>query len=70
MNKSINIPVNAADCIDLKQLIIESLQEFFDPDFGLELRREIKSALKKSLDGQAKGKLVGLDEIKRQFGLS
>lgn len=54
---------------ELKKLLRETLEEFLDPDFGLELRAEVKQALAKSLEEKKKGKIYSFEEVKRELEL-
>ena len=54
---------------ELKELLRETLEEFLDPDFGLELRDEVKHALEKSLKEKEKRNLYSLEDVKKELGL-
>ena len=49
---------------ELKKLLRETLEEFLDPDFGLELRGEVKLALEKSLQEREEGKTYPYEELR------
>jgi len=52
----------------LKLLIKEALEEFFDPDYGLEVRPEILKLLEHSTREKEEGKGVSLEEAKKILG--
>lgn len=54
---------------ELKKLLRETLEEFLDPDFGLELRDEVKQALDESLKEKREGKTYSIEEVKKELGL-
>jgi len=48
----------------LKTLVREVLEEFFDPDYGLEVRPEIMELLKQSSKEKEKGKGISLKKAR------
>ena len=48
----------------LKTLVREVLEEFFDPDYGLEVRPEIMEVLKQSSKEKEKGKGISLKKAR------
>jgi len=48
----------------LKTLVREVLEEFFDPDYGLEVRPEIMEVLKQSSKKKEKGKGISLKKAR------
>ncbi len=52
----------------VKTLLREVLEEFFDPDYGLEVRPEIKELLERSIEDKEKGKGVTLEEAREVLG--
>ena len=55
---------------ELRELIRETLHEFVDPDYGLELRPEVEKSLRQSVRDKQAGKGIPLSEAKRKLGLS
>ncbi len=53
---------------ELKSLMKEVLEEFFDPDYGLEIRPEILELLELSTREKKEGKGVSLEDTKRILG--
>jgi len=53
---------------ELKALMKEVLEEFFDPDYGLEIRPEIMKLLERSSREKEEGKGVSLEEARRILG--
>lgn len=53
----------------LKRIIREVMEEFFDPDYGLEIKEEFVEYLKKSKEEELKGDTVTLDSIKKELNL-
>ena len=50
----------------LRKIIRETLEEFFDPDYGMSIRKEFVELLKKSKEEEEKGDIISLDEIKKK----
>jgi len=53
---------------ELKALMKEVLEEFFDPDYGLEIHPEIMKLLERSSREKEEGKGVSLEEARRILG--
>ncbi len=54
---------------ELRGLIRETMLEFVDPDYGLELRPEVEEELRESMKSKERGEGVPLEEVKKQLGL-
>ncbi len=55
---------------ELRNLLKEVLQEFFDPDYGLEIAPDLIESLKKSAKEKEEGKGVSLEEARKILGYS
>ena len=55
---------------ELREIIRETIHEFVDPDYGLELRAEVEKTLRQSVRDKQAGKGMPLSEAKRKLGLS
>ena len=53
---------------ELKTLVREVLEEFFDPDYGLEIRPEIMGLLERSSKEKEEGRGISLEEARRILG--
>lgn len=51
---------------ELKSLIRDTISEFIDPDYGLELRPEVEEALRKSLKSK---KRTPVEKVAAELGL-
>ncbi len=51
----------------LKKIIRDVLDEYFDPDYGNELRPEFIKLLKESKEEEKNGNLFDLEEIKKEL---
>jgi len=56
--------------IELKNLIRDTLFEFIDPDYGLELRPEVEKELQESRMQKMSGKGVPLKDAKKHLGVA
>jgi len=56
--------------IELKNLIRDTLFEFIDPDYGLELRPEVEKELRESRKQKKSEKVVSLKDVKKHLGLA
>ena len=65
-----NKKVTDMTAAELRELIRETIQEFVDPDYGLELRPEVEKSLRQSIRDNHAGKGIPLSEAKRKLGLS
>jgi ABC-type glutathione transport system ATPase component len=54
---------------ELQDIIRKTLNEFLDPDYGLELRPEVEEDLKESMRQKERGEGIPLEEVKKQLGL-
>lgn len=54
---------------ELQDIIRQTLYEFLDPDYGLELRPEIEKDLEESLKQKERGEGIPLEAVKKQLGL-
>jgi len=54
---------------ELQDIIRQTLYEFLDPDYGLELRHEVEKDLEESLKQKERGEGIPLEEVKKQLGL-
>ncbi|MBF0590526.1 MAG: hypothetical protein HQL02_00420 [Nitrospirae bacterium] len=54
---------------ELKELIMEVVQEAIDPDFGYELRDDFIESLKEAENDIKAGRVYTLDEVKSELGL-
>jgi len=54
---------------ELQDIIRKTLNEFVDPDYGLELRPEVEKDLEESMRQKERGEGIPLEEVKRQLGL-
>jgi hypothetical protein len=50
---------------ELRTLLKEVLQEYFDPDYGLEIAPDLIETLKKSTKEKEEGKGVSLEEARK-----
>lgn len=53
----------------LRKIIRETLEEFFDPDYGLSLRKEFVELLKRSKEEESREELISLEEIKKELNI-
>jgi len=60
--KDTNISYN-----DLKRVFEEVINEFFDPDYNLEVRKEFKRVIEKSLKDKKEKRLFSLERIKEKI---
>jgi len=67
--KNKKILQNNSDYSKLKEIFMETLNEFFDPDYNLEVRKDFKEIIKKSLDDKKNNELLPLKEVKKRIGL-
>ncbi len=52
----------------IREIMDEKLKEFlFDPDYGLELRRDVEERLTASLASRER---ISLDQVKKRLGVS
>lgn len=54
---------------ELQDIIRKTLNEFLDPDYGLELRPEVEKDLQESMRQKERGEGIPLEEVKKQLGL-
>ena len=54
---------------ELQDIIRKTLNEFLDPDYGLELRPEVEKDLLESMRQKERGEGISLKEVKKQLGL-
>jgi len=54
---------------ELQELIKDTICEFIDPDYGLELRPEVEKSLRRSIKQKERVKGITLNEAKRKLGL-
>jgi hypothetical protein len=54
---------------ELQDIIRKTLNEFLDPDYGLELRPEVEKDLLESMRQKERGEGISLEEVKKQLGL-
>jgi len=54
---------------ELQDIIRKTLNEFLDPDYGLELRPEVEKDLEESMRQKERGEVIPLEEVKKQLGL-
>lgn len=54
---------------ELQELIRRTVHEAMDPDYGYELRPEIKEDLKESMQQKERGEGLPLKEVKMKLGL-
>ncbi len=52
---------------DLRRLIRDTIYEFVDSDFGLELRPEVEEALRESLKSKER---IPVDKVAEELGLN
>lgn len=55
---------------ELQDIIRKTLNEFLDPDYGLELRPEVEKDLEESLRQKERGEGIPLETVKKQLGLA
>ncbi|MEO5359303.1 MAG: hypothetical protein H7843_02515 [Nitrospirota bacterium] len=55
---------------ELKALIIQTIQEAVDPDFGLELRPEAECDLLESITNARQGKLISVEDVVQELGFT
>jgi len=60
--KDTNISYN-----DLKRVFEEVINEFFDPDYNFEVRKEFKRVIEKSLKDKKEKRLIPLEKIKEKI---
>jgi hypothetical protein len=54
----------------LKLLIVQTIHEAIDPDYGLELRPEVEQELLESIANAKQGKLIPVDDAAKESGLA
>ena len=54
---------------ELQDIIRKTLNEFLDPDYGLELRPEVEKDLEESMRQKERGEGIPLEVVRRQLGL-
>ena len=54
---------------ELQDIIRKTLNEFLDPDYGLELRPEVEKDLQESMRQKERGEGIPLEEVRKQLGL-
>ncbi|GEM_PF-6477146 len=54
---------------ELKRVIKEAMDEYFDPEYSFQFKKDFVKLLKKSKEEQERGELFSLDEIKKEVGL-
>ena len=54
---------------ELQEIIRKTLNEFLDPDYGLELRPEVEKDLEESIRQKERGEGIPLEVVKKQLGL-
>ena len=54
---------------ELQDIIRKTLNEFLDPDYGLELRPEVEKDLEESLRQKERGEGIPLEVVRKQLGL-
>ncbi len=54
---------------ELQDIIRKTLNEFIDPDYGLELRPEVEKDLEEAMRQKERGEGMPLEEVKKQLGL-
>lgn len=54
---------------ELPDIIRKTLNEFLDPDYGLELRPEVEKDLEESLRQKERGEGIPLEVVRKQLGL-
>jgi hypothetical protein len=54
---------------ELQDIIRKTLNEFIDPDYGLELRPEVENDLRESMRQKERGEGIPLEEVKKRLGL-
>ncbi len=54
---------------ELQELIKKTIHEVLDPDYGLELRPEIETDLRESLEQKKRGEGIPLEEARKHLGL-
>jgi hypothetical protein len=54
---------------ELQDIIRKTLNEFIDPDYGLELRPEVEKDLLESMRQKERGEGIPLEEAKKKLGL-
>ncbi|KWT84003.1 hypothetical protein [Candidatus Magnetominusculus xianensis] len=55
---------------ELKALIIQTIHEAVDPDFGLELRPETECELLESITNARQGKLISVEDVVQELGFT
>ncbi len=51
----------------LKKIMKEVLDEYFDPDYGMKIKKEFSEILKKSKSEEERGELFPLEDIKKEI---
>jgi hypothetical protein len=54
---------------ELQEIIRKTLNEFLDPDYGLELRPEVEKDLEESMRQKERGEGIPLEVVRKQLGL-
>jgi hypothetical protein len=54
---------------ELQEIIRKTLNEFLDPDYGLELRPEVEKDLEESMRQKERGEGIPLQVVRKQLGL-
>lgn len=55
---------------ELKALIVQTIHEAIDPDYGLELRQEVESELQESITNARQGKLISVEDVAKELGFT
>ena len=53
----------------LRKIIRETLEEFFDPDYGMSFREEFVNLIKKSKEEEERGETISLEKIKKELNI-
>ena len=54
---------------ELQDIIRKTLNEFLDPDYGLQLRPEVEKDLEESIGQKKRGEGIPLEVVRKQLGL-
>ncbi|MBF0556905.1 MAG: hypothetical protein HQK96_20515 [Nitrospirae bacterium] len=55
---------------ELKALIVQTIHEAIDPDYGLALRPEVEHELLESITNARQGKLISVEDVAQELGFT
>lgn len=55
---------------ELKALIVQTIHEAIDPDYGMELRPEVEQELLDSMINARQGHLISVEDVTKELGFT